>query len=180
MIRYFLEPDRPFRLQPSHIRQLQKTAVLGLELDAGELRTTSVGIHKSKHNPPEPHLVPSLVQEMCDYVNDNWHEQSPFHLAAFAMWRVNWIHPFSEGNGRTSRIVSYLVLSTALGYELPGAPTIPEQIQSDRTNYFRALESADKAASEGNFDVSDMEKALKNMLATQLLAVIQAGDEVNR
>lgn len=180
LIRYFLDPERPIRLQPSHVRELQKIAVEGLEPDAGEWRTTPVAISKSKHTPPRPHLVPALMQELCDYVNDNWHELSPFHLAAYVMWRINWIHPFSEGNGRTSRIASYVVLSAALGYELPGVPSIPEQIQNDRTSYFRALEAADAAERDGATDVSAMEEALKGMLANQLLSVIEAGDAVNR
>jgi Fic family protein len=120
-----------------------------------------------------------LMQEMCDYVSDNWHEQSPFHLAAYVMWRINWIHPFPDGNGRTSRIASYVVLSTALGNELPGAPSIPQQIQNNRTNYFKALEEADAAAREQKIDVTAMEEMLKNMLANQLLSVIEAGDKIN-
>lgn len=117
---------------------------------------------------------------MCDYINNNWHEKSPFHLAAYVMWRINWIHPFAEGNGRTSRIVSYIILSTSLGYELPGSPSIPQQIQNDRTNYFKALEESDGAFLEEKIDVTAMEETLKNMLANQLLSVINAGDSVNQ
>ena len=113
---------------------------------------------------------------MCEYVNTNLHERSPFHLSAYVMWRHNWIHPFTDGNGRTSRMLSYIVLSVLLGYELPGSPTIPELIQNDRSTYFEALESADAADRSGTLDVSAMEKLLKGMLATQLLSVIEAAD----
>ncbi len=113
---------------------------------------------------------------MCDYVNDNLHVSTPFHLAAYVMWRINWIHPFSEGNGRTSRIVSYIILNVKLGYLLPGIPSIPQQIQQDRSAYFRALEQADEADRIDDLDVSAMEEALKGMLATQLLSVIEAAD----
>lgn len=118
------------------------------------------------------------VQEMCDYINDNWHEKSAFHLAGFAMWRLNWIHPFPDGNGRTSRILSYIVLLSKLGYILPGKPTIPEQIAADRTAYFRALEAADDAETRGVLDVSVMEELLKGLLANQLLSVIERADQV--
>ncbi|MEX2616464.1 MAG: Fic family protein [Alphaproteobacteria bacterium] len=179
MIRYFLDPERPFSLRTSHIRELQKVAVQGLEADAGEWRSGKVRIEKSRHTPPEPHLVPSLCQEMCDYVNNNWHERTPFHLSAYVMWRINWIHPFSEGNGRTSRIVSYVLLCTALGYELPGSPSIPQQIQENRGGYFSALEAADAAYRRNSeVDVTSMEEAIKNMLARQLLSVIEAGSGI--
>lgn len=174
VIQSYLEPDRPFALRPNLIRHLQSIAVEGIEPNAGEWRTTLVKIEKSEHQPPPPHLVSSLIEEMCDYVNNNLHEQTPFHLSAYIMWRLNWIHPFSDGNGRTSRIVSYITLNVILGYLLPGAPTIPQQIQENRQPYFDALENADGAFSRDEIDVSQMENLLKGMLAQQLLSVIDA------
>jgi Fic family protein len=176
IIKTFLEPDRPFALRPSLIQSLQKIAVQGIEPHPGEWRTGSVKITRSPHTPPDAHLVGFLVQEMCDYVNNNWHEKTAFHLCAYVMWRLNWIHPFSDGNGRTSRIVSYIVLNVALHTLLPGSNTIPQQIQEDRTAYFKALESGDEAARAGAIDVSDMEKAIRGMLATQLLSVIEQAE----
>ena len=176
MIREYLEPGRPFALRKSHILELQAIAVDGIEATAGEFRRTAVGIEGAAHRPPEAFLVEGLVVEMCDYVNDHLHERSPFHLSAYVMWRHNWIHPFADGNGRTSRMLSYIVLSILLGYELPGSPTIPEQIQNDRSGYFAALEAADRADRAGALDVSAMEDLLRGMLASQLLSVIDAGD----
>jgi Fic family protein len=148
VIKTFLEPDRPFALRPSLIQQLQSVAVEGIEAYPGQWRTGVVRIEKSEHQPPAAHLVGFHVQEMCDYVNDNWHERTAFHLAAYVMWRLNWIHPFADGNGRTSRIVSYIVLCCALNTLLPGSPSIPQQIQNDRSSYFRALEEADAVGTE--------------------------------
>jgi Fic family protein len=178
IVKTFLEPVRPFALRPSVVQQLQSVAVQGIEPYPGEWRIGPARITKSKHIHPGAHLVSFLVQEMCDYVNDNLHEKTAFHLAAYVMWRLNWIHPFSDGNGRTSRLTSYIVLCAALNALLPGSPSIPQQIQDDRTTYFRALEHADAAYETGQVDVSEMEKALRNMLAKQLLSVIeQAGGE---
>jgi Fic family protein len=52
---------------------------------------------------------------MCDYVNDQWSVRTALHLAAYVMWRLNWIHPFTDGNGRTSRISSYVILTIKAG-----------------------------------------------------------------
>jgi Fic family protein len=176
MVRSFLEPERPFNLRPSHLQQLHKVALEGLISDPGQWRATPVAISRSAHKPPAPHLVGALVQEMCDYVNDCWHEKSAFFLSAYVMWRLNWIHPFEDGNGRTSRILSYIVLCLRLGYELPGAPVIPDQIQADRTSYFRALEAADAGpAADQPPELSVMEELIKGLLATQLLSVIEKG-----
>ena len=75
--------------------------------------------------------MPDLVAEMCGYVNENWH-MSAIHLAAYLLWRMNWIHPFADGNGRTARVVSYVVLSVKLDSLLPGAPG-QSQIRSPLT-----------------------------------------------
>jgi fido (protein-threonine AMPylation protein) len=111
IIKYYLEPNRPFSLRPGLILELQQIAVEGLVANPGQWRRTAVQIEKSAHQPPAAHLVENLVREMCDYVNDNRHTKTAFYLAAYVMWRHNWIHPFEDGNGRTSRVLSYIVLS---------------------------------------------------------------------
>lgn len=108
---------------------------------------------------------------MCDYVTSNW-ARSPLHLSSYMMWRVNWIHPFNGGNGRTSRAISYLVLCARLGYRLVGTNTIPEQIVANRQPYYAALDAADDAYAEGKIDVSAMESLLGQMLAVQLASVL--------
>lgn len=174
IIQHFLDRDRPFNLRPSLLLELQACAVDGLTPSPGCWRSTPVTISESAHQPPEAFLVPLRIQEMCDYINDNWHERSGLHLSAYIMWRLNWIHPFSDGNGRTSRMISYIILSIKSGYVFPGSPTIPQQIQNDRTQYFHALEAADRSCRDtGSVDVSVMEDLLRNMLAVQLLSVIE-------
>ncbi len=160
--------DFRFRLRPSLILGLNREALAGISQFAGNYRPSDVSIHKSKHTPPGAHLVPTLVEDMCDYVNDHWSSETPIHLAAYLMWRLNWIHPFADGNGRTSRITSYVALMIRTGFILPGSPTIPDQIVSNRSSYFRALDEADAACKEGRIDVSVMEELLAGMLARQL------------
>lgn len=163
-----------FKLRTSMIQALHREALDGLSTFAGNWRPASVGIEGSRHEPVGAHLVAELVEELCDYVNDNWDSKTAIHLAAYVMWRLNWIHPFSDGNGRTSRMASYIVLSIKAGYLLPGAVTIPEQIVDNRTPYFEALEEADKAQDDGTIDVSAMEELLERLLAIQLVRVLDA------
>jgi Fic family protein len=97
------------------------------------------------------------------------------------MWRLNWIHPFADGNGRTSRIVSYIVLNIKLGYRLPGVKTIPDQIVENRAPYFEALDEADERFQSGVIDVSTMQNLVESLLATQLMTVYEiAGGKVVR
>jgi len=163
-----------FKLRPSLILSLQREALAGISSYAGNYRPGGVAIEGSKHEPVGAHLVPELIEEMCDYVNDHWIESTPLHLAAYLMWRLNWIHPFADGNGRTSRIISYVVLSIRAGAVLPGTPTIPDQIVDNRSPYFEALDAADSAYRGGKIDVSRMEDLLAGLLAKQLAGFYQA------
>lgn len=157
-----------FKLRPSLILALQREALVGISSYAGNYRPGGVSIEGSQHEPVGAHLVPELVEDMCDYVNDHWHESTPIHLAAYLMWRLNWIHPFADGNGRTSRMVSYVVLSVRAGSFLPGTPTISDQIVDNRKPYFEALDAADAAFRDGRIDVTKMEDLLASLLANQL------------
>ena len=146
MVEAFLNPERqPFKFRPSHLLHLHRIALAGISNYAGNWRPSEIAIGGSMHKPPGAFEVPERIEELCDYINDKWNEKSPLHLAAYVMWRLNWIHPFTDGNGRTSRAVSYLVLCIRLHALLPGRLTIPEQIEQDRTPYYRALEAADAA-----------------------------------
>ncbi len=162
------DAERSFKLRAGPILQWHPVALDGLHRLAGTDRNTPVKIHGSLHQPPEPAFVADEVQAMCEYINDNW-TKSADHLAAYVLWKMNWIHPFADGNGRTARAVSYVIMSIKLDGLLPGTPTIPEQIAANKDPYYKALEEADKAWTENTIDVSALESLLGDMLAKQLL-----------
>jgi Fic family protein len=178
MVRSFVkDADRPFKLRSSMILQLHKAALEGLHPLAGTYRNTPVTIQGSGHAPPEAAFVSEEVEHLCQYVNSNW-GRSSIHLSSYVLWKLNWIHAFSDGNGRTARMVSYLVLSTKLDSLLPGTPTIPDQIAADKKPYYDALESADKAfARDEKIDVSDLEKLMEATLAKQLLSAAKQASQ---
>ena len=105
---------------------------------------------------------------MCDFVSQNWDEQNAIYLASYILWRMNWIHPFADGNGRTARVVSYVVLSIKMDSLLPGTPTIPDQIAADKKPYYSALEAADREWLLEKIDLSSMMTMMEAMLANQL------------
>src|SRR5664279_5300373 len=89
-------------------------------------------------------------------------------VAAYGLWRLNWIHPFVEGNGRTARAVCYYLLCARSGALLPGRRIVPERIRDDRAGYETALHAADWAWDEGHLDFSEMEEYLAGLLQAQL------------
>lgn len=167
-----------FALTPDLLRELHRFVIQGIYTCAGSFRAQPVYLARNgivdheQFQPPPWDAVPGLVAQMCKYVNENF-GKSAVHLAAFLMWKHNWIHPFLGGNGRTSRGVSYLVLNVRLGFNLPGVNTIAQQIENDRGPYYDALHEADEASKSGAVDVSAMEKLIEQALAAQLLSVHQ-------
>jgi Fic family protein len=171
------QPEKQFRLRPSLLQQLHRIALDGISIFAGNYRPAGVEIEGSEHRPVGAHLVPEALEELCDYVNENWADKTAVHLAAYVLWRLNWVHPFDDGNGRTARMASYVVLCVRLGCHLPGRYTIPEQIAENKTPYYQALEAADAAFKRGQIDVAALEEYLAGMLAKQLLGVFQSATQ---
>ncbi len=162
-----LQSDSAFVLRPSLIQKLNRLAIENISELPGVYRPGGMEITDSAHEPPSPEEVPENMESLCDYINGN-RDASPWHLAAYAMWRLNWLHPFEDGNGRTARAVSYLVLCVRLGQKLPGKKTIPEFIADIKQPYYDGLEAADLAHVNGKTDVSSLEEIMKSALAAQL------------
>jgi len=162
-----------FKLNLTTIQDLHRIAIQDIYTCAGEIRKDPVKINGTSHEPPPADEIPKFLEEMLKYANDHWDTASPIHIAAYLMWRINWIHPFMGGNGRTARAVSYLALCAKLGYRLPGENTIPEQIEANHAPYYGALDSADEAYKNGKIDVSLMEMFLTNLFLVQLKETYQ-------
>jgi Fic family protein len=161
--------EREFPVNSDFLCELNKRAVVYISKHPGEIRQCPVGINNSNHCPPGHGDVHAHLKEMIRYIADNWETKDAIHLASYALWRINWIHPFVEGNGRTARAFSYFIICAKLNMLLPGKNIIPQQIRANRSPYYAALASADEAhKNAGSVDVSAMEKYLSNLLTVQL------------
>ena len=125
-------------------------------------------IYVGNHIPPHFKEVPDLMDRFISTVHENWFLWSPTQLAAYGLWRLNWIHPFIEGNGRTARATCYYLMCVRAGQLLPGTKIVPERIREDRAPYVAALRAADRIWKQGNLDFSDMEAYLAGLLQSQL------------
>ena len=160
------------RLSSEILREFQRLAINQIYTCAGKFRDGPVKIQGVQHEPPPQEEVPRLVDEMCEYVNGNW-DKPAIHLSAYLMWRINWIHPFFGGNGRTARAIAYLIMCVRLGFTLPGTPTMPDLIVADRDPYYHALRESDDAWEKGSLDLTEMESLMSSLLAQQLVAIHQ-------
>lgn len=125
-------------------------------------------IYVGDHIPPHFREVPELMDRFISTIHENWFNWSPTELGAYGLWRLNWIHPFIEGNGRTARATSYYLICVRSGSLLRGSRIVPERIRDNREGYVAGLKAADLAWEQGNLDFSDLEDYLAALLQAQL------------
>jgi Fic family protein len=77
MVEYYLHPDRPFKFRPSHLLRLHRIALDGISQYAGTWRPAGIEIAGSRHQPVGAHLVPEMIEDLCDYINNNWKTSTP-------------------------------------------------------------------------------------------------------
>jgi len=126
-------------------------------------------IYVGSHLPPHFKDVANEMDRFFSLIHENWDVLSDATLLpAYALWRLNWIHPFVEGNGRTARAACYYLLCMRQGKLLPGSKIVPERIRENREPYYAALQDADRHWNEGHFDVSELAGYLDGLLVGQL------------
>lgn len=114
--------------------------------DAGRYRRVQVMIKGSSHMPPQPFIVPKEMEDYFIWYSENKGKLHPVILAAEMHERLVTIHPFIDGNGRTSRLVMNLILLQN-GYVIAN-------IKGDydsRMSYYQALETAQTSGNKEDF-----------------------------
>ena len=145
---------------------LNHAAVSAISQFGGRFREEP--IYVGNHKPPAFQHVPDLMDRFISFIHENWDNLSPTELAGYGLWRLNWIHPFIEGNGRTARAVCYYLLCVRIGQLLPGRKIVPERIRENREPYYAALQETDKAWDSGHLELSAMEEYMAGLLKAQL------------
>ncbi|XP_077998532.1 protein adenylyltransferase Fic-like [Glandiceps talaboti] len=105
-------------------------------LDAGKVRNTQVFV--GSHVPPPPDQLEELLNDFTMWLNsEEVLELHPIEFAALAHYKLVYIHPFFDGNGRTSRLLMNLILMRA------GFPPVTIKY-GDRHEYYDHLEKANR------------------------------------
>ena len=176
-----LEMGRPF-LSQQILRALNFHAIACLHTHAGEYRPCPVKV--GEYQPPAHFQVVPLMDDFVNMVNRNWEKADPVVLATYVLWRLNHIHPFINGNGRTARAACYFILCVAGGAWLPGAPILPELLRQHRAEYVPTLKVADRTFEEtGEPDLTELHQIVSTLLNQQLAPFMSEngnGDELDQ
>lgn len=156
---------------------LHNAGTLFLLADPGRYRNMAVQVVKQEvvvHQPPDWQHVKGFMQHFFRHLSSVWTSGDALDVAAYALWCINWIHPFRNGNGRTARAFSYACLSLKLGVVLPGRVTVIDQIMSDRERYENAIRVADESlAKTSRPDLGPMKAFLNDLLQVQIESAVQ-------
>lgn len=155
------------------VKALNYHVITCLHVSPGEFRPCPIFVGGQPFG-PQHFQVPAQMQMFTNQVNRQWESTDAVTLAAYVLWRLNAIHPFINGNGRTARAACHLVLCMRLGGWLPGAPILPELLLRDRDEYVAALKAADASVAAGVLDISALHTLLTRLLEEQLNSQAQA------
>jgi len=156
-----VEGVRGGRAAPGGYRKLQNYVVNGA---TGE----------TIYTPPPAYDVPMQMAEMVAWLNDPG-ELHPVLAGGVAQFQLVHIHPFLDGNGRTSRLLSTLCLYRS-GYDFKRLFTISEYYDRDRGAFYRAIQSV----RECGMDMTSWLEFFTEGLATQLGEVRERGERAIR
>lgn len=164
------------------IQEIHKRLVEGVrggEAAPGEYRIVQNYVINSTtgetiYTPPPPNEVPAMMAELLEWLNRE-QEIHPVLISGIAQFQLVQIHPFLDGNGRTSRLLSTLCLYRA-GYDFKRLFTISEYYDRDREAFYRALRSV----RERRMDMTGWLEYFVEGLAAQMRGVTQRGEQVIR
>jgi Fic family protein len=164
------------------VREIHKHLVKGVRGGAaapGEYRKIQNFVINSAtgetvYTPPPAHEVPILMAELVAWLNLKL-EIHPVLVSGIAQYQLVHIHPFLDGNGRSSRLLSTLCLYRA-GYDFKRLFTISEFYDKNRSAFYRAIQSVRASG----MDMTGWLEYFVEGLAVQLAEVRRRGEQVIR
>lgn len=137
-----IEKDKRNTFSENLIRQINQIVQQNIDKEwAGRYRNSGVIIGGATHRPPDAFKIPGLMKNLIKWYSLN-KKQHPIELASIIHHKLVNIHPFFDGNGRTSRLVMNIILMEA------GFPLVVI-LKNDRKRYYSTLALADK----GNYSL---------------------------
>lgn len=133
-----VESGKNNTVSETFIRSLNQIVMRDIDREwAGKYRNSGVIIGGADHTPSDALEIPKLMQELVSWVGENQKKMHPVELASILHHKLVYIHPFFDGNGRTSRLVMNIILMQS------GFPLVIV-LKNDRRRYYRTLALADK------------------------------------
>jgi Fic family protein/DNA-binding XRE family transcriptional regulator len=139
--------ERNFAINERELLTVHNLILRGIHPeDAGRYRKVQVMIKGSAHMPPQPYLVAKEMEDYFIWMDQHKNKLHPVVLAAEMHERLVTIHPFIDGNGRTSRLIMNFILLQH-GYVIAN---IKGEYET-RMKYYQTLETAQTKQNKEDF-----------------------------
>jgi Fic family protein len=128
-----------------------KILMQGLIEDAGKIRSRNVGVVKGKevvHMAPKYTMVPKLLDSLFYFLKQE-KETHSFIKSSIFHYELEFIHPFSDGNGRIGRLWQSAILLNA--YPIFEFVPVESMVKIKQKEYYRALALSDKKGNSTPF-----------------------------
>ena len=140
------------------------------------------------YTPPSAEQVPHMMTDLLDFIKQS--ELHPLFKACIAHFYFVYIHPFTDGNGRTARALSLMMLLRT-GYDFFRFFSVSGIIAEERGSYYKAMRNVEASGSDMTYfvdaysailakSVDKMEKhLLHHVLAEKTIKHLEAGGRLN-
>lgn len=154
----------------------------GIIDDAGALRKTGVGVYSGErliHLAPPYDRVPELIASLMQWTKDS--KDHPLIKSCVFHYEFEFIHPFSDGNGRTGRLWHTLILSK--WNDLMASIPVESMIRRHQEEYYEAISRSTADGDSGAFIEFMLEvilEAVKNTSAANRIDSIHGINDTER
>ncbi len=173
--------DSGAKITEGLIREIHRCLVEGVrggEAAPGEYRkkqnyVVNAATGEMIYRPPNSSDVPDMMRALVRWIDTASAGTATIHpvlVSGIAQFQLVHIHPFLDGNGRTSRLLSTLCLYRA-GYDFKRLFTISEYYDRDRTAFYTAIQQV----RERGMDLTGWIEFFVEGLAAQLTEVVDRG-----
>lgn len=140
------------------------------------------------YTPPQADAVPEMMRLLVEFIQKS--ELHPLLKACIAHFYFVYVHPFGDGNGRTARALSYMMLLQA-GYDFFRYFSISGVVAEERGKYYRSMRNVEDSDGDMTYfidaysgmlarTVEKMEHHLKyHVLARQKLKALEQNGTLN-
>ena len=152
---------------------------------SGVFRTGDEGVFDSNgnciHVCPPPEQVDYLMHQLFNWMKKNKNSIHPLILSSVFHYEFVFIHPFSDGNGRTVRLWQNIILSDWKSFfkYLP----IESQIKKYQNEYYNAIANCHKSANSNEFIefmLKMIDEVLNELLNTSLPPITETSININK
>ena len=140
----------PYSVQD--LKKIQGILTFAIEKDSGKFRNHGEAVYDGDVQifmAPTHRMVPTLMDNLFNWMNSSKEQVNPLILSSIFHYEFVFIHPFSDGNGRTARSWQTVILTQ--WKELFKYISIENIIKKHQEKYYKVIQNCNNAGNSNEF-----------------------------